>query len=263
MTPENLIRRLAIIKNLPVMSREDYVWAESRLDEIYDHIKKDPALLTGECLDAIAELALNSPHSDINDPDSPLHHRQTPGQDICLYAARFFMPLLCMAKREDIVSRLERIASDSLDYDIRMQAVTSLSCLSYMQDDPAENLAIALAALERVGENNSNHHIRTLARDGLLSAAREDENFVARAIEAQIKGTEDTSEEARKRAIAMLSGRVKSPTCTESEVRSLMEVFKKVAAKTPSSDEGTLRFAQEALQMAEERLVKGPGYKFP
>ena len=263
MTPADLIRRLAIIKNLPVLSREDYIWADKRLDEIYDYIQKDPALLTSACLDAFVELALSSPYSDINDPDSPLHHSQTPGQDICLAATRFFVPFIHMAKREDVVSRLERIASDSLDYDIRREALMSLWVLTNMQDDPAENRAIAFSALERQGESNSNHYIRTLARDNLLEAAKQDQNFVARAMEAQIKGTEDTSAEARKRAIALLSNRVKSPTCPEAEVRSLMDIFKKVAATT-SLDEGTLSYAKEAHQMAEERLAKGTAtYKFP
>ena len=266
MTAEDIVHQLETIKNRPVITRENYCEAEDTLEEVRKQISNTPALLSNECLDALVEIAMNSPHRDINDENSPLYHSQTPGQDVCLYAARLFTSLAFISdKRKDILDRLEKIAADSLDYDVRNEALSQIWMLGIVKGQSPENRALAVAALERQGMANSNHYVRTTARDHVLSIAREYESFTARAMEAQIKGTEDTAAEARMRATALLTNRVQSPTCLATEVISLLEIFKKVAAKTPSSDNGTLHWAAEGIKKAEERLKTGQAaeWKFP
>lgn len=256
MTPENLNRQLAAIKNVSVTTEEDYDQIDDYLDELYARVKKSPALLTNENLDAFAEIALNSPYRNINSADR-YDNEHTPAQEICLSTTRRFVKFTALRqdKRQDIIDRLERIAADSLDYNIRQQAIMSIWGLSCFKGLSIENRAMALTALERQAAANSDPYIRSTARDQILSAAREDQSFIARAMAAQISGTEDKNEEARKRATALLTNRVQSPTCPVSEVRSLLEVFQKVAQKAP--DATTREFAQEGIKKAEARLKTG------
>ena len=266
MTAEDLVHQLEALKSGAVITQEDYCQARDALEEIREQISNNPALLSNECLDALVEIAMNSPHRDINDENSPLHHSQTPAQDICLYATRLFTSLAVVSdKRKDILDRVEKITADSLDYNVRNEALGVIWVLGIAKGQSPENRTLSVAALERQGMTNSNHYIRTNARDNVLSIATEYESFTARAMEAQIKGTEDTAAEARARATALLTNRVQSPTCLATEVISLLEVFKKVAAKTPSSDNGTHHWAAEGIKKSEERLKTGQvtEWKFP
>jgi len=260
MATEDLLQELEALKSRTIETDKDYFEAEKALSKICDSIYNNWDLLTAPVLDALTDIAMNSPHRDIHEArrsdvrqDSP----QDPAHQFCLRTLRTFRSLASPQNREAVIRQLEKIASESDSFDLRFNAVGQIGGLSYMVNDPPQNRAIAFAALERLGDNNSDPLIRTIARDDMLPAAKEDKNFVARAMAAQIKGTEDEDAEARTRATALLTNRVQSPSCSTEEVISLLHVFKNVADRTPFSEIDTLYYAANGLTKAAARLKTG------
>lgn len=263
MLPQDIVNDLERIKTTPVNSRESFWPLQEQLNGVFNAITKDPALLSVEVLDVLESIAGNSPFSDINSTPKGVHHRQTPAQDVCLHTIREFRRLSYAAPSQgaDIIRRLENMVRDNLDYDIRTEALTKIWGISMRKELPQEE---AVAALERQGVQNSNSYIRSCARDWLLDTSKEHEEFVPRAMAAQIKGTEDPDPEARTRAIALLSNRVKSPSCPDDEAQGLLSVFERAAAKAKLSEQYVLECTKIAIKDAQKRLKEGlTTHKFP
>lgn len=263
MTPKTIVNMLEELKALQSVASYEAVWPlQDKLEEIFQELQKDPALLSDPCLASLEKIAQNSPHHDIHDPQGELHHKQSPAQDICLYTTSLFVRLAFAfpGKSETIIQCLEQLAQTSLDFNIRKEAVMSLWVLSqHEQQQP-----YAVAALEQQGAQNSDASIRMLARENLLGTSQNDEKVVSRAVAAQVKGSQDDDPEARTRAIALLTNRVKSPTCPEEEVRNLLLVFEDAAARAAASDKQVLHWANTGIAESQKRLKDGiTGFKFP
>lgn len=234
-----------------------------KLDGICAQVKENPALLTDEVIAALAKLAAASPFKDINDPDTTYHHQQNMSQDVCLTALRLIgrLPYFAPEKTVQLVDALESLARDNLDYDIRKEAVMDLWMLATR--DGVSKLP-AIEALERQGIANSCHYIRTISRDQLLSIAKEDDPaMLQRALAAQIQGAEDPVPEARTRALALLTNRIKSPECPYEEAESLMHLFEKAAAKQGAEGEALQHWAEHGIDDIQrkrlEDIVKSGG----
>src|SRR5207253_2799542 len=91
-------------KNLPLeMTDESYKASydlRKKLENIFETLQNNPALFTPQVLESLISLAGSSPYRDINDPGADLHHRQTPGQDVCLKAVRTIMELAVAFPRQ-------------------------------------------------------------------------------------------------------------------------------------------------------------------
>ncbi|MEZ0259396.1 MAG: hypothetical protein ACAH80_00200 [Alphaproteobacteria bacterium] len=230
--------------------------ARNKLDGIYDQVKADPALLTDAVLKALTDLAAASPFKDIHDPGAELHHRQTMSQDVCLTALRLIgrLPYAAPEKSQQLVDALEGLARDNLDFDIRKEAIMDLWMLAG-HDRPHKIPAIE--ALERQGISNDCHYIRTMARDNLLSIAKEDDPaMLQRALAAQIQGAEDPVPEARTRALALLTNRIKSPECPYEEAESLMHLFEKAAARKGLEGEPLQYWAEHGIDDIQRKRLE-------
>lgn len=228
-----------------------------KLDGICAQVKENPALLTDEVIAALTKLAAASPFKDINDPDTPYHHQQHMSQDVCLNALRLIgrLPYFAPEKAPQLVDALEALARDNLDYDIRKEAIMDLWMLGSHVDRPFQMLAIE--ALERQGISNDCHYIRTLSRDNLLGISREDDPaLLQRALAAQIQGAEDPVPEARTRALALLTNRIKSPECPYEEAESLMHLFEKAAARKGLEGEALQYWAEHGIDDIQRKRME-------
>ncbi|MBI3440703.1 MAG: hypothetical protein HY052_02685 [Proteobacteria bacterium] len=227
-----------------VQTYEDMHTFKEQLYVVLDLIEATPTLLSDQVLDTLEQFSMNSPYRDINNPGPTIHHHQTPEQDVCLHCARAFSFLACHVpeKSGEVVKVLEKIAHDSLDYDVRVEAIQSIWLLS-LQTEPHKSFAVS--ALVRQGDKNSNAPIRMRARDNLLDTCTTHKDVMPRAISAQMRGTRDTDIWARQRAISLLTNRVKSPLCPDKEIRSLLSVFE-TAATDSNSDDQSIRRAKQA-----------------
>lgn len=228
---------------------------KDRMYAMVDSVKEDPALLTPAVLDGFAGIAANSPFRDIHDPDAEIHHRQTSAQDICLNAVRIFDDLAQAAPgmTGQVVDRLEALVRDNLDYDIRREALMDLWMLTMWEGAAQEP---AFAALERQGKTNDCHEIRTQCRDNLLQTAKEHPDLAPRAWQAQIDGAGDPDTEARTRALALLTNRVKEADCSYDEAENLMTLFRKAAAKAGAEEATVQYWAQQGVGDIQTRRMK-------
>lgn len=251
----DLIKEINEIKaGMPAREPDDVFPLRDKLYAIADRVSENPALLTDAVLDGLAAIAGDSPFRDIHDPGAELHHRQNPAQDVCLVAVRLFETLAAQVpdKAGQVVARLESLARDNLDYDIRQQAVMDLWVLS-LQSEPLRSFGVA--ALERQGAENSCSYIRTICRDNLLQTAKEIPELASRAWTAQAEGTVDEDRDARVRALALLTNRVKEKDCSYAEAENLMTLFRKAAAKAGSEEEAVKYWADQGVGDIQERRM--------
>ena len=244
-----------IYASMPARTYEDCDVMRERLDEVYDRLMEPKGPIAPRTMDAIAAIAASSPFKDIHDPDAEIHHRQTPQTTVCLHALRYLVPIshFCAESAAPGVERLEALARDNLDYDVRKEAVMSLWSLS-MWKGPAQECAIQ--ALERQGKDNDCAWIRMLTRDNLLQTSREYPDMAPRAWTAQINGAEDPDAEARTRALALLTNRVKENECGYEEANSLMKLFRAAAAKAGHEEETVQYWAERGIADIQKRRLE-------
>ncbi len=224
------------------------------LDGIRDRLHEEKGPVDAHTLDAIAALAALSPHKDIHDPNCEFYHPQTPQITVCLHALRYLVPIAhaCDENAAPAVARLEALARDNLDYDVRKEAIMSLWTLT-MWKGAAQELAVQ--ALERQGRENDCHYVRMAARDNLLQTAREHPDMAPRAWTAQINGAEDADQECRQRAIALLTNRVKEEDCSYKEANNLMALFQQAAAKYGREEEAVQYWTERGINDIQQRRL--------
>jgi hypothetical protein len=241
------------IAALPSATTHEEVCAlRPKREAILNRIKENPALLTIEILDIMADIAGRSPWRDIDDPNAEIPHQQTPAQDVCFETQRMMLTLARIVPEmgKPIVERVEALIQDSLDWDIRKQGVMDLWILAIGKNEGVKWLAVE--ALERQGEENSDKYIRFAARDQLLQTVQYKPDVLPRAIAALAKGTDDPAPEARTRALALLTNHVKSDKCSYDEAESLMQIFEKAAAIECGQDGGAQYWAARGVTDVQE-----------
>ncbi len=247
------------MKDLPLVETAESCAASYKLrKELESYAARlKPEELT-QAIDFLEEVAASSPYRDIDAPGAELHHRQTSGQDVSLTAVRTlaFIASLFPEKGAEIVGRLDTLAQNSQDWDIRKEAIGAIGVLVIMKSQQSATVAEGVAALEAQGATNSNAYIRMHALASLFSAGRENEQLLPRAIETHIRASEDPDKSVRMQVLAALGKRAVSRSSTDEEAKSLLSVFEKAAAKKPERDEA--KFIEERIVAVQKRLKDGP-----
>lgn len=241
-------------RSIGASSPETVFAYRDQLERFVELARANPERLSDADLEGLARIARTSPFNDIHDPGSELHHRQTPAQDICLYTVRSLFDLVyrCPDKGAAIVGHLESLVKESLDYDIRNEAVINLWDLSLHTGKTAD---LAFEALERQGASNDCSYIRTNCRDNLLQTAKERPDMAPRAWNAQVGGADDPDAKARTRALAILTNRLKEKDCSYEEAESLMKHFTAAATKPGKKDEALQYWAENGIEAIQKRRL--------
>jgi hypothetical protein len=77
-----------------------------------------------------------------------------------------------------------------------------------------------------------------------------------RAWEAQANGTRDPDPENGRRALAVLTNRVKESDCSYDEAEKLMALFRKAAAKAGAEDEAVQYWAERGINDIQKRRLQ-------
>lgn len=151
---------------------EELELALEMIAQIENAIYSDPRLLSDGVLGGLFALAMDSPHRDISEDKAGGPHKGSPEQDLALRALRslsslnFFLVKGC----DRVISRLEIIAQNSQDRDIRIEAVRQLFANAPHaphQDSPA------VMALHSIALSNSDVFTRIEARHELMVLGQE------------------------------------------------------------------------------------------
>ncbi|MDB5490980.1 MAG: hypothetical protein JWO78_829 [Micavibrio sp.] len=199
---------------IDILTVEDLAELGSNLHAIANAFRKRPGLVTDETLEGLSHLAMKGESQDC------MHHIPTPRDRACLTVIGVLADAVLMTRDIDggrrALGHLDALISDCQDWNIRSEAATYCAhVLGGYTGGTADPLIIAL--LEKQGRENSDHHIRTKARDGLISLARDRPAIIRHAMDAQIFGTEDANPQSR--AFAMLNNRVNAKTVRTKKCR--------------------------------------------
>ena len=241
-------------RSIGTSSQETVYAYRDQLDRFVELVTANPERLSDANLEGLVGICRTSPFRDIHDPDSELHHRQTPAQDICLHTIHTlsFLAHRCPDKGAAIVGHLESLVKESLDYDIRNEAMMNLWTMSL---DTGATADLAFEALERQGASNDCSYIRTNCRDNLLQTAKQRPDMAPRAWNAQVGGADDPDARARTRALAILTNRLKEEDCSYEEAESLMKHFTAAATKTGKTDEALQHWAENGIDAIQKRRM--------
>lgn len=226
-------------------------------------IKENPALLSGDLLDALEGMAMNSSNRDIHIAIATDLPPASPQQYFSISATYLLKNLSWQNPASGTIECLENIALNSLDLAVRKEVIYHL-CELIGVETPARPRAVA--ALERQGQENSNPYLRSSALQLLYSLAREqereqgaDKDLLPIAIAALVRSTEDSHPDTRNTAVGQLINAVRTAPCQEQDIRKLTQVFEKAAAY-PAADTDSVEHAKVGIHAVQQRLEKGPGW---